>query len=322
LNGLKMLYRDFPDPLVVIVGPTAVGKTELAIEIAGKMGGEIVSADSRLFYRGMNIGTAKPGPQELDSVRHYLIDIVEPDESWSLVAFQEAAQKAIASIHATNHLPFLVGGTGQYIQAVIEGWQAPLQQPNFNLRRILEDWGTEIGPEQLYHRLRVLDIEAANHIEPRNLRRIVRALEVILTTGKRFSDQKIKQASPYSFCIIGLMRPRPELYQRVDARIDQMIQNGLLSEVKTLLQKGFSPDSPALSAIGYREMVSVIRGEMTMDDAVIRMKRLTRQFIRRQSNWFKESDPRIHWVEVRSGVVDEVIQYIQAGSGWIMKIKK
>jgi len=312
-----MQYLDFPDPLVVIVGPTAVGKTTLAIEAARRLGGEIVSADSRLFYAGMDIGTAKPTPVERGLVPHHLIDVATPARQWSLVEFQAAAHQAIESIHSRKRLPFLVGGTGQYIQAVIEGWQAPQQQPDIHMRLALENWGREIGPEELYKRLRMLDEPAADHIEPRNLRRIVRALEVIFTTGRRFSDQKQKHDSPYSLCIIGLTRPRPELYSRVDARIDQMVRDGFLDEVKGLLERGYPPDSPAFSAIGYREMAGVIRGTISLDEAVALMKRLTRQFIRRQSNWFKASDPRIHWFQAGDQALNQIIACIQSRENWI-----
>jgi tRNA dimethylallyltransferase len=315
-----MLYLDLPDPLIVIVGPTAVGKTSLAVDLAKIMNGEIVSADSRLFYRGLDIGTAKPDPHDLHEVLHHLIDVAGPEETWSLVQFQDAAKKAISEIHARNHLPCLVGGTGQYIQAVVEGWQAPVQEPDMKMRQTLEQWAAEIGPPQLFERLKVLDRQAASQIESRNLRRIVRALEVIFTTGKRFSEQKLKTDSPYSLCIIGLKRPRPELFERVDARIEQMIAHGLLDEVENLLKMGYSPHSPALSAIGYREMVAVIQGGMTIEAAVVQMKRRTRQFIRRQSNWFKESDPRIHWFDAAEPLVlDEIINCIEVSGSWIRK---
>lgn len=318
LNGLKMQFLEFNDPLVVIVGATAVGKTMFAVEVAKRFNGEVVSADSRLFYRGMDIGTAKPSFVDMAGVPHHLIDVAEPDEPWSLVLFQEQAQKVIASIHSRGKLPFLVGGTGQYIKAVIEGWQAPLQQPDFEMRRILEAWSSEIGVHGLYNRLRVIDPDAAEHIEPGNLRRTVRALEVIFKTGNRFSEQRLKSKSPYSMCLIGLKRPRSELYMRIDNRIDQMITNGLMDEVKSLLAKGFLPNLSTLSAIGYREMIDVIHGMISMDEAIIRMKRLTHQFVRRQSNWFKESDPNIHWLEVDQSI-DAATSLIQSRAGWINK---
>jgi len=313
-----MQYLSFPDPLIVIVGPTAVGKSAFAIALAQRLGGEIVSADSRLLYKGMDIGTAKPSAADRKLVPHHLIDVAEPDDPWSLTLFQERARQVIASIHSRNRLPFLVGGTGQYIQAVLEGWQAPLQEPYPELRRILEEWGREIGPRELHARLRILDPEAASHMEPGNLRRTVRALEVIFMTGKLFSTQRLKGESEYSVCRIGLNRPRAELYPLIDARIDCMVTGGLLEEVKGLLAEGFSPDLPTFSAIGYREIIKVIRGEMTLEDAVTQMKRSTHQFVRRQANWFKESDSGIHWISPEDPI-DGVIYFINSGSGWIMK---
>jgi tRNA dimethylallyltransferase len=313
-----MQFLDFPDPLVVIVGPTAVGKSAFAIALAQKMEGEIVSADSRLFYRGMDIGTAKPSFLERQLVPHHLIDVTDPDEPWSLVLFQDQARQAIASIHKRNHLPFLVGGTGQYIQAVIEGWQAPLFPPNIRLRQSLEEWGRKIGPRELHRRLNLLDPEASGHIEPGNLRRTVRALEVIFSSGRRFSEQRLKNNSPYSICSVGLELPRSELYKRIDTRIERMITEGLMDEVNALLARGYAPDLTTFSAIGYRQMIAVMRGEIVIEEAIRQMKRLTHQFVRRQANWFKESDPRIHWIDADESV-DVVEEYIRTGKGWVMK---
>ncbi len=316
-----MLYLDLPDPLVVIVGPTAAGKTVFGAELARQMDGEIVSADSRLFYRGLDIGTDKPTAETRQSVAHHLIDVADPDDPWSLVRFQAEACKEIALIHTKGRLPFLVGGTGQYVHAVIHGWQAPIQQPNPFLRNVLEKWGQEIGPEELHRRLSLLDPPSAAIIERRNLRRTVRALEVIFTTGRRFSDQRLKNESPFSLCILGLKRDRKELYQRIDARIDRMVENGLLDEVRGLLDKGYSPDLPALSAIGDREMASVISGELTLDQAILQMKKLTHQFVRRQANWFKESDPNIHWIDYGENSVEKAVEIIQQRKNWLEKPK-
>ena len=288
-------------PLIVLLGPTAVGKTETALQLAERLNGEIVSADSRLFYRGMDIGTAKPSPAELARVPHHLVDVAAPDETWSLAMFQRAAQAAIAEIHARGRLPFQVGGTGQYIRAVTEGWEIPEVPPDFRLRHALEAWAAEIGPEGLYRRLAVLDPEAADRIDPRNLRRTVRALEVILRTGERFSSQKSRREPPYRVLQLGLTRPRPELYARIDARIDAMLAAGFLEEVRGLLAAGYAPDLPSMSAIGYRQMVQVLQGEITLEEAVILMKRLTRQFVRRQANWFKADDPNIRWFRAGEG---------------------
>jgi tRNA dimethylallyltransferase len=282
-------------PLILIVGPTAVGKTEFAIQLAEELDGEIVSADSRLFYRGINIGTAKPSSEELSQVRHHLIDIVNPDETLSLAVFQKMAQAVIADIHSRNKLPFLVGGTGQYVRAVTEGWSPPEVKPNAQLRYVLEMMEKEKGKEWLYEKLTFLDPLAAQKIDPRNIRRTIRALEVIFTTGRKFSEQRGQGESPYYLISIGLARPREELYQRVDERIEKMFSDGLLDEVKGLLAQGYPPTLPSMSAIGYRECISVIKGEMDIEQAKAEMRRSTRVFVRRQANWFKESDPHIRW---------------------------
>ncbi len=282
-------------PLIVLVGPTAVGKTELSLQLAEHLGGEIVSADSRLLYRGMDIGTAKPTPAEQARVPHHLIDVAAPDETWSLARYQDAAYAAIADIHRRGKVPLLVGGTGQYIWAVVEGWQVPRVPPQPHLRAALERWGAAIGPEALHARLARLDPQAAARILPSNLRRTVRALEVIFTTGRRFSEQQRKQPPPYDTLILGLTRPRPELHARIDARIDAMLAAGWLDEVRRLLEAGYSPDLPAMSGIGYAELITYLQGQISLEEAVRQIRRRTRRFVRRQANWFKADDPRIHW---------------------------
>ena len=298
-------------PLILIAGPTAVGKTELAIQLAERLNGEIVSADSRLFYRGMDIGTAKPTPEEQARVPHHLIDIADPDEILSLAVFQQKAREAIVSIHTRNKIPFLVGGTGQYIRAVTQGWTPPEVQPDDRLRDELEKIKEEKGAYWLYEKLKRLDPLAAEKIDARNYRRTIRALEVILTTGRRFSEQRGQSESPYRLIMIGLTRPRPELYERVDQRIEAMFATGLLEEVKSLLAKGYSPTLPTMSAIGYRECIRVITGELSEEQAKAEMRRITRVFVRRQANWFKESDPNIRWFRLEEGVVEEIESYIR-----------
>lgn len=282
-------------PVVLIVGPTAVGKTELAIQLAERMNGEIVSVDSRLFYRGMDIGTAKPSKEEMARAPHHLVDIVDPDETLNLAIFQKMARDVIADIHERGRLPFLVGGTGQYIRSVTQGWNPPEVQPINRLRKVLEQLKEQRGKEWLHAKLQTLDPEAASAIDLRNTRRTIRALEVIFTTGRKFSEQRAQSDSPYQLITIGLTRPREELYRRVDERIEEMFAKGLLEEVKGLVERGYSPSLPSMSAIGYGECVSVIRGSMTLDQAKVEMKRKTRIFVRRQANWFKESDPHIQW---------------------------
>lgn len=299
-------------PIILIVGPTAVGKTELAIRLAERLNGEIVSADSRLFYRGMDIGTAKPSQAEMTRVPHHLIDIVNPDETLSLAVFQEMARKVIAQIHSRGKLPFLVGGTGQYIRAVTEGWTPPEVQPDERLRNALEILQEQRGKAWLHEKLKILDPVAAAVIDLRNVRRTIRALEVIFSTGKKFSEQRGQSDSPYERIVVGLNRPRAELYQRVDERIEIMFADGLIDEVRELLDKGYSPILPSMSAIGYRECVGVVQGSMTMEQAKVEMKRLTRVFVRRQANWFKESDPNIRWFDASSeNILNEIETHIR-----------
>ncbi len=300
-------------PLILIIGPTAVGKTELALQLAERLNGEIISADSRLFYRGMDIGTAKPSREELARVPHYLIDIVNPDETLSLAVFQEKAKEIIADIHSRGKLPFLVGGTGQYVRAVTQGWTPPEVVADERLRGELERIASreERGADWLHDKLARLDPESAQKIDARNVRRTIRALEVILTTGRKFSEQRGQVESPYQLITIGLTRPRPELYQRVDKRIDLMFANGFVDEVKGLLDRGYSPALPSMSAIGYRECVSVVKGLLTEEQAKVEMRRVTRVFVRRQANWFKESDPSIMWFRVKDGVDKKVEAHIR-----------
>jgi tRNA dimethylallyltransferase len=298
-------------PLILVVGPTAVGKTEIAIQLAERLNGEIVSADSRLFYRGMNIGTAKPTREEQARVPHHLIDIVNPDEILSLAVFQQKAREAIVDIHTRNKLPFLVGGTGQYVRAVTEGWSPPEVKPDERLRGELEGMKDERGIYWLYEKLKDLDPVAAQKIDPRNYRRTIRALEVIMTTGRRFSDQRGQSESPYHLITIGLTRPRAELYERIDQRIDEMFANGFVEEVRQLLAKGYSPALPTMSAIGYRECVRVVNGELNEEQAKVEIRRATRVFVRRQANWFKESDPNIKWFRVETGATEAIQEYIE-----------
>jgi tRNA dimethylallyltransferase len=303
--------EDLRPPVFIILGPTAVGKTEVSLQLAERLEGEIVSADSRLLYRGMDIGTAKPSQEERARVPHHLIDVAEPDEIWSLAVFQREARRAVHEIHDRGRLPFLVGGTGQYLRAVTEGWQPPTISPNETLRAALENWAEEIGTEAFHHRLSILDLEAASAIDHRNLRRTIRALEVIFLSGKRFSEQRMRGVSPYRTLQIGLNRPRPELYARVDERVDAMLAAGLVDEVRGLLERGFSPDLPTLSAIGYKEILAHLQEEISLEEAVRLIKRNTRIYVRRQANWFKENDPDIHWFEAGPGTVDVIEKVIR-----------
>lgn len=302
---------DTKKPLIIIVGLTAVGKTEISIHLAEGLNGEIISADSRLYYRGMDIGTAKPSASDRERVPHHLIDVADPDQVWSLAKFLRAARQSIREIHARGRLPFLVGGTGQYIRAIVEGWQVPEVHPHPQLRAILEAWAGDVGPEGLHARLAILDPKAAAKIDPPNLRRTVRALEVILTTGKPFSTQKGRRPCPHRLFQLGLRRPRAEIYARVDARIQAMLDAGLVDETQKLLDQGYSPKLPPLSAIGYRQVIKYLNDEITLDEVVTQMKRITRRFVRHQANWFKDDDPNIHWVDAGPDAVDKMVTSIR-----------
>jgi tRNA dimethylallyltransferase len=298
--------------LIVIVGPTAVGKTELSIQLAERLDAEIVSADSRYFYRGMDIGTAKPKPADMARVPHHMIDVANPDETWSLALFQEQAQKTIYDVSSRGKLAFLVGGTGQYIRCITDGWQIPKKEADPQLRNVLNKWAEDIGAQGLHDRLAVLDPQMAKKIDYRNLRRTVRALEVILSTGRRFSRQRKRGKPLYRTLQIGLNRPRKVLYNRIDRRIKQMLAAGFVEEVKTLLAQGYQPDLPAFSAIGYRQIVQYLQGDISLEEAITLIKRLTRTFVRRQANWFKADDPNIHWLTVESNSVDEMERLVRA----------
>jgi tRNA dimethylallyltransferase len=292
------MKKPLKQPLVIILGPTAVGKTAISIDLAQRFSGEIISADSRLLYRGMDIGTAKPTAAEMNIIPHHLIDVADPNEVWSLGVYQREAYLAIDHIHLRGNLPFLVGGTGQYIRSVIEGWRIPPQSPDYDLRDAITQWAEIIGPEGLYKRLERLDPVAASMIDYRNLRRTVRALEVIFKTGERFSDLRQKQTCRYTPLTLGINRPREILYQRVDLRIEQMLEVGLVQEVQGLLEVGYSPELPTMSAIGYSEIIQYLQGEISLDEAVALIKRNTRIFVRRQANWFKPDDDRIKWFTI------------------------
>lgn len=297
-------------PLVMILGPTAVGKTDIAIRIAEQVHGEIISADSRLFYRGMDIGTAKPSVADRMRVRHHLIDVAEPNEIWSLVKYQKAARHAAAEIFSSGAVPLLVGGTGQYIRAVVEDWSPPSVIPDQRMRQVLENWADEISALGLHQRLSILDLTAAKKIEPNNLRRSIRALEVIFSTGRRFSELR-KRGTPVYDCLqLGIRRPRTELFERIDTRIDAMLANGFIGEVQALLDQGYTEDLPSMSAIGYYEISAYLAGRVTLEEAVILVKRRTRKYVRRQANWFKANDPGIQWFNFSDTIVDDLVSEI------------
>ncbi|HSR30730.1 MAG TPA: tRNA (adenosine(37)-N6)-dimethylallyltransferase MiaA [Anaerolineae bacterium] len=298
-------------PLVVIVGPTAVGKTALAVRLAEQVGGEIVSADSRQIYRGMDIGTAKATPQEQGQAVHHLIDLVDPDETLGLAQFQEMAYAAMADVKARGRVPFLVGGTGQYVMAVVEGWQVPRVPPDEALRSELYRQAEQEGAEALHARLRGLDPTAAQRIDARNVRRVVRAVEVCMVTGRPISEQQTKSPPPYRILMIGLSTPRPVLYQRIDERVEAMMRAGLEEEVRRLVAAGYGFDLPAMSGVGYGQFAPYLAGKATLADVGREIKRATRRFVRHQSNWFRADDTRIHWLKATDGSYEVALELVQ-----------
>ncbi|MCB8981959.1 MAG: tRNA (adenosine(37)-N6)-dimethylallyltransferase MiaA [Ardenticatenaceae bacterium] len=294
-------------PLVVLVGQTAVGKTALSLQLAQALNGEIVSADSRLFYRGMDIGTAKPNTAEQTAVPHHLIDLCTPDETITLGEYQRRAYQTIEFVLSNGRLPILVGGTGQYVKAVVEGWGIPEVPPQPKLRAALAQLP---GPE-LARWLAALDPEAAEKHDPRNLRRVIRALEVTLVAGRPISELQRKHPPPYRILQIGLRRPREELYARIDQRVDQMMANGLLAELERLRGWGYGRSLPSMSGLGYRQLWAYLDGEMSLAEAVERIKFETHRFARHQANWFQESDPAITWFAMNDGVETAVLEHVK-----------
>ena len=291
--------------LVAVVGPTATGKTALAIELAGRFDGEIVGADSRQVYRHMDIGTAKSTAEERSQVPHHLVDIADPDEDFSLGRFLDLGQVTLAEVWSRGKQPFLVGGTGQYVWALLEGWRVPGLPPQVELRRRLEGRAAAQGAQTLYEELSRVDSEAAARIDPRNVRRVIRGLEVYESTGKPMSYWRTKERPSHEVLIVGLRLARKELYRRIDQRVEAMVEQGLVEEVKRLLALGYPPELPSLSGIGYREICQYLTGQLDLAGAVERIKTETHRLVRRQNAWFKQSDRRIRWIEAGEGAQEE-----------------
>ena len=286
--------------VVAIVGPTAVGKSSLALDLSNTFDGEIVNADSRQVYRYMDIGTAKPTPEEQAQVPHHLIDIVYPDQEFNLALYQAKAKEAIEDIQNRGELPILVGGSGLYVWAVLEGWSIPPVPPNHSVRKKLEATAESEGVETLYEELKQVDPAAAQQIDPRNARRIIRALEVS-RQGRPFSQ--LQNKDPFvNALVIGLTTERTDLYKRIDARVDRMIEKGLVEEVKGLAAKGYGYNLPAMSGLGYKQIGMYLQGIIDLQEAIEKIKFDTHRFARHQYNWFRLQDERIHWFETHKGV--------------------
>jgi len=292
--------------IITIVGPTATGKSALAIQLALALGGEIVSADSRQVYRYMDIGTAKPSLEDQAAIPHHIIDIIYPDENFTLATYQELAFQAIADIQRRGKLALLVGGSGLYVRAVTGGLSIPKVAPDPELRRRLEKRAEQEGYQVLYSELQKLDPQAVEKIDPRNVRRVIRALEVCITAGVPFSQ--LKRSSPEVPALtIGLTTTaREDLYKRIDSRVDDMIERGLVDEVKWLIDRGYSPDLPAMSGLGYKQIVSYLKGETSLEETVQRIKFETHRFARHQYAWFRPKDEHIHWFDIREEPLESI----------------
>jgi tRNA dimethylallyltransferase len=280
--------------LVAVVGPTGVGKSRVALDLARAFDGEIVSADSRQVYRYMDIGTAKPTKKELSLIPHHLIDIINPDEDFSLAQYQLLAYQAISDIQGRHKLPILAGGSGLYVWAILEGWRIPGVAPDPELRRRLE----EVGKDELYAELVQVDPVAAQRIDPANVRRMIRALEVYKGAEAPISRLQLKTKPLANALIIGLTTDRAELYRRIDLRVDEMIERGLVDEVRGLLDRGYDLALPAMSGIGHRQIAMHLRGELSLPAAIQQIKYETHRLVRHQYSWFRLKDDRIRWFDI------------------------
>lgn len=285
--------------LLVLVGPTAVGKTALSLKLANMYNAEIISGDSMQVYRGMDIGTAKATPEERALVPHHLIDIRDPDEPYSVSDFQEECGQAIRDISSRGKLPFIVGGTGLYIQSVVYGYRFSEAGQDEDFRREMRLYAEEYGVEALHEKLRAIDPESAERLHKNDVRRVIRALEIHHLTGRTVSQVLKEQPSesPYRVCLIGLTMRRDVLYERINARVDQMIEQGLIEEVRGLLERGYGPGLISMQGLGYKEIIGYLLGEYNRQHAIELLKQNTRRFAKRQLSWFRHMKG-ISWVDM------------------------
>ncbi len=299
------------EQLIVIVGPTAVGKTALSIKLAKKYEGEVISGDSMQVYKGMDIGTAKVTDEEQEGIRHHLIDILHPKESFSVAEFQERCIPLISQINNTGHVPLLVGGTGLYVNAITKQYRFESLPTDERYREELEQLVSIIGNEQLHNRLKQVDPKAAQLIHPNNVRRVIRALEVTQATGTPFSEHQMeeqKEESPYSLAFIGLTMERELLYERINKRVDIMMEQGLLEEARSLYDRGIR-DCQSVQAIGYKELYDYFNGFLSLEDAVDMLKQNSRRYAKRQLTWFRNKTEAT-WFDMSDGLTDKTFQEI------------
>jgi len=306
-------------PLFVLIGPTAVGKTKLSIEVAKKINGEVISGDSMQVYKYLDIGTAKIMPEETQGIPHHLINIKEPTENFSVAEFKKLAEEKINEIISKNKFPMLVGGTGLYVNSVINNYNFSEDDNSHKKRDELKKIAQDKGIEFLLAKLKEVDPVSAEKFHPNDQRRIIRALEVYYATGKPISSNhnsanEILNTNPrYRLSIVGLNLHREKLYERINYRVDQMLKNGWLSEIESLIQNGIPSNAPALKGLGYKQLVMYLEGQLTLDQAVELIKRDTRRFAKRQLTWFNR-DNRIYWIQMdnkkENEVLEEILSYI------------
>ncbi len=286
-------------PLVILTGPTAVGKTALSITLAKAIGGEIISADSMQVYRRMDIGSAKITQEEMDGVPHHLIDVLEPEQEFNVVVFQKLAKQAAEEIYSRGHIPIVAGGTGFYIQALVYDIDFTENDEDTALRHSLEEQARRDGPEALFERLRAVDPESCESIHAHNIKRVIRAIEFYEKTGKKISDHNREQrqnTSPYNVAYFVLSDNRERIYERINARTDQMMAQGLEEEVRALWESGCRRDMVSMQGLGYKEMLAYLEGEISLDEAVYLIKRDTRHFAKRQLTWFRR-EKEVIWID-------------------------
>ncbi|SHJ54869.1 tRNA dimethylallyltransferase [Geosporobacter subterraneus DSM 17957] len=304
-------------PLVVIIGPTAVGKTEISIEIAKKIDGEIISADSMQIYKHMDIGSAKPSMEEQDNIPHYLMDEIDPREEFSVAQYQKMAKEYIDKILSKGKLPVIVGGTGLYINSIIYNIDFTATVSNWDLRKRLEEEARKYGNEYIHDQLRRIDPDAAQRIHPNNVKRVIRALEVYYEGGEKIKDfqESLVENPDYQYVMIGLIRDRKELYERINLRVDLMMQQGLIEEVKKLMTLGLDIDAISMKGLGYKEVIRYLKGDYSLKTAVDILKRDTRRYAKRQITWFKRYD-KIQWFDVgaygeKEALVNDITNFIE-----------
>lgn len=294
-------------PMIVLTGPTAVGKTALSIALAKAVDGEIISADSMQVYRHMDIGSAKVTREEMQGVPHHLIDVLDPSEDFNVVIFQRRCRECLPGIYERGHIPILTGGTGFYIQAVLNDIDFTENEENTQYRQYLEQLSAEKGPQVLHEMLEQADPASARAIHANNVKRCIRALEYYHLTGERISEhneQEREKESAYRSCYFVLNDERSRLYERIDARVDEMLENGLVEEVKSLRAMGCHSGQISMQGLGYKEILSFLEGEITLDEAVYRIKRDTRHFAKRQLTWFRREKDVI-WIDKNQFLYDD-----------------